>query len=61
MAHRCGFTKKVLAPTLRSAGFKSIATFRRVGPYFDLFALATKEEIKDESVGEMAKLHFPLA
>jgi predicted SAM-dependent methyltransferase len=61
MAHRCGFTKKVLAATLQSAGFKSIATFRRVGPHFDLFALATKEEVKDELVREMAKLHFPLA
>ena len=60
MAHRCGFTKKVLAATLQSAGFKSIATFRRVGPHFDLFALATKEEVKEEAVREMAKSHFPL-
>lgn len=61
MAHRCGFTKKVLAATLQSAGFKSIATFRRVSPHFDLFALATKEEVKEEIVREMANSHFPLA
>jgi hypothetical protein len=60
MAHRCGFTKKVLAATLHSAGFKSIATLRRVAPHFDLFVLATKEEVKEEVVREMVKSHFPL-
>lgn len=61
MAHRCGFTKKVLASTLREAGFKSIATFRRVRPYFDLFALATKEGVEEETIRKLARLHFPLS
>ena len=49
MAQRCGFTKKVLAATLQAAGFKSIATTRRVGPNFDLFALATGEECDEKN------------
>lgn len=59
MAHRCGFTQKVLAATLQAAGFKSIATTRRVRPNFDLFALATKEECKEELLRQMAEQHFP--
>lgn len=50
MAHRCGFTKKVLGATLQLAGFKSIPILRRVGPHFDLFALATREECNEETL-----------
>ena len=36
MAHRCGFTEKVLSGTLRSSSFKRVASMKRGAPYFDL-------------------------
>jgi predicted SAM-dependent methyltransferase len=59
MAHRCGFTKKVLVAALQVAGFKSIASSRRRGPHFDLFALATKEACNEKKLRQLASLHFP--
>jgi predicted SAM-dependent methyltransferase len=41
MAHRCGFTKKVLVQTLRAAGFAGVAAMARVKS-FDLWAVASK-------------------
>ena len=46
MAHRCGFTEKVLVGTLRAAGFQRIASLTRAKA-FDLWALATVEEWSD--------------
>ena len=40
MAHRCGFTKKVLASTLSSAGFDTGVKARPV--HFDLWAVGLK-------------------
>jgi predicted SAM-dependent methyltransferase len=61
MAHRCGFTQKVLSGTLQSCGFKSIATMARGrAPYFDLFAVASKSERSEEQMRELAQLHFPV-
>jgi SAM-dependent methyltransferase len=59
MAHRCGFTQKVLAGTLQSAGFKKSATMKRPGPSYDLWIIATKSEILDEELYALASLHFP--
>ncbi len=42
MAHRCGFTEKVLVGTLQAAGFAQVASVTRP-QMFDLWALATKE------------------
>jgi len=42
MAHRCGFTEKVLVGTLQAAGFQQVASLTRPQA-FDLWALATKE------------------
>jgi len=39
MAHRCGFTRKVLAATLQIAGFSSVVTVRP--KHFDLWAFGT--------------------
>ena len=50
MAHRCGFTKRVLSGVLSNAGFKSIASAARKGPHFDLWALASKSEIDHEAL-----------
>ena len=58
MAHRCGFTKKVLNATLQASGFKSVASMSRGHPYFDLWALATKAELNEEELLALAKTHF---
>lgn len=61
MAHRCGFTEKVLRATLQSAGFKAVATMARGGhPYFDLWALASKRERPEAEMRELAMAHFPV-
>lgn len=60
MAHRCGFTQKVLSGTLQSCGFKTVATMARGrAPFFDLFALASKSERPESEMRELAGLHFP--
>ena len=58
MAHRCGFTEKVLSGTLQSSGFKRVASMKRGAPYFDLWALATKEDLNEEELLSLAKNHF---
>jgi hypothetical protein len=60
MAHRCGFTRKVLHATLQAAGFASVATLARGrAPFFDLWALASKAMRTDTQLRELAALHFP--
>ena len=58
MAHRCGFTEKVLCGTLQASGFKSVASKKRGTPYFDLWALATKADLNEEELRLLAKTHF---
>ena len=58
MAHRCGFTEKVLSGTLQSSGFKRVASMKRGAPYFDLWALATKADLNEEELLSLAKNHF---
>ena len=58
MAHRCGFTQKVLTGTLQSSGFKRVASIKRAAPYFDLWALATKADLNEEELLSLAKNHF---
>ena len=61
MAHRCGFTQKVLSGTLQSCGFKTVATMARGrAPFFDLFAVTSKSERSEEQMRELAQLHFPI-
>lgn len=59
MAHRCGFTQKVLTGTLHARGFAKVVTKRRGHPYFDLYAVATKAAMEEDEVRELAGLHFP--
>jgi len=60
MAHRCGFTEKVLRGTLQAAGFKSVATMARGrAPYFDLWALASKPARDEAALRQLALSHFP--
>lgn len=58
MAHRCGFTKMVLAGTLQASGFKSVATLSRGYPYFDLWAVASKEALSEEQMLALAIEHI---
>jgi hypothetical protein len=58
MAHRCGFTQKVLSATLQASGFKSVATMSRGHPYFDLWAVASKDELDEEKMQALAALHI---
>jgi predicted SAM-dependent methyltransferase len=58
MAHRCGFTQKVLAATLQSVGFKSVASMSRGAPYFDLWAVASKKQLAEEEMMKLARTHF---
>ncbi len=59
MAHRCGFTQRVLVGTLQSSGFQAVASKRRGHPYYDLYAIATKSQQPEAEVRALAELHFP--
>ena len=59
MAHRCGFTQKVLSGTLRAAGFAAVATSRRGHPNYDLWAVAIKSKLNDDALRVLASEHFP--
>lgn len=58
MAHRCGFTMRVLMGTLQAAGFQRVAGKQRTQT-FDLWALATKGTMEDSRLKEMAGIHLP--
>lgn len=58
MAHRCGFTQKVLTGTLQSSGFKSVATASRGHPYFDLWAVASKANVSQDKLKALAVAHI---
>lgn len=60
MAHRCGFTEKVLTGTLRVAGFATVATIARgFSPFFDLWAVASVAERSEVQMRMLASSHFP--
>jgi hypothetical protein len=59
MAHRCGFTRRVLEGTLRSAGFQSVASLARPAR-FDLWAVASKPERGPDALRALALEHFPV-
>jgi predicted SAM-dependent methyltransferase len=56
MAHKSGFTKKVLTATLLSVRFESVAVLRRELNY-DLWSVATKKSANDDRVQYLAS-HF---
>ena len=60
MAHRCGFTQKVLDGTLRACGFQTIASVARSrAPFFDLWAVASKSARSESEMRQLAGEHFP--
>lgn len=60
MAHRCGFTQKVLDGTLRGHGFQTVGSMSRGrAPFFDLWALASKSRRPEAAMRELVEQHFP--
>ena len=59
MAHRCGFTQKVLTGTLQAAGFATVASMRRGHPCYDLYAVATRSAMPENELRALAAAHFP--
>lgn len=59
MAHRCGFTRRVLDGVLLAAGFATVGSLGRGAPYFDLWAVASKQEGNEAELRTLALLHFP--
>lgn len=60
MAHRSGFTQRVLRALLLEAGFRSVADMRRERA-FDLWAVASKAQRPREAMAELARQHLPLS
>ena len=58
MAHRCGFTQKVLTGTLQAAGFAAVVAKRRGHPYYDLWAMGTAAAMPESELRELALAHF---
>ncbi len=59
MAHRCGFTQRVLTGTLHAHGLANAASKRRGHPYYDLWAVATKSPADEARLRQLATGHFP--
>lgn len=60
MAHRCGFTSKVLSGNLSTAGFSTIACKQRSHPFYDLWAVATKSAMDEVGIRKLAAQHIPI-
>lgn len=58
MAHRCGFTKKVLSATLQAAGFQAVGARARP-QVFDLWSLASKSPRSEAEMRTLIAEHFP--
>jgi predicted SAM-dependent methyltransferase len=61
MAHRCGFTEKVLVATFRQGGFRSVASAKRKQPFFDLWMVAALDDRTEAQMADLVKEHFPFA
>jgi len=59
MAHRCGFTQRVLTNHLRACGFPGVICVRRGGTFHELWALATKNPVSKMDLRQLAAKHFP--
>ena len=59
MAHRCGFTERVLAGTMRSSGFSNTVSLKRPAPFFDLWIVGSKDPIDEGELKKIARSHFP--
>jgi SAM-dependent methyltransferase len=59
MAHRCGFTRRVLTDHLRACGFGGVTCMPRGGAFHELWAVATKSPVSEEELQRLAAEHFP--
>jgi ubiquinone/menaquinone biosynthesis C-methylase UbiE len=59
MARRCGFTPKVLAGSLKRAGFTTVGVIQRK-TVFDLWALASRKRMDEQEFRNLAKMHVPV-
>jgi predicted SAM-dependent methyltransferase len=59
MAHKCGFTQKVLLATFKMHGFNSLISIKRNHPFYDLWILASPIDIDEATLKKMAAEHFP--
>ncbi len=59
MAHRCGFTLKVLTGSLKAAGFAAVVAARREHPFYDLWAVASVSARGEQDLRALAASHFP--
>lgn len=59
MAHRCGFTQRVLTNHLRASGFPSVICARHGGSFHELWAVATKNKVTKAHLRQLAAKHFP--
>lgn len=59
MAHRSGFTKKVLLELFIQCGFAQAIVMQRIRPFFDLWIVASKSRMSETRLKELANLHFP--
>jgi hypothetical protein len=60
MAHRCGFTQKVLVGQFQAAGFLSIAALRRHHPFYDIWVLAALAQLPEDQIKELVNQHMPV-
>ncbi len=59
MAHRCGFTERVLNASLIHAGFAQIRSLRNRPGSLDLWAIASCSNRSDAQMHELAASHLP--
>jgi predicted SAM-dependent methyltransferase len=60
MAHRCGFTEKVLVGTFKQGGFRSVASVRRQPPFYDIWMIATLDDRTEKQMAALVQDHFPM-
>ena len=60
MAHKCGFTLKVLVDLFSAAGFAKVAGYRRKAPYFDLWVVASKVRQTEDEIKALHQEHQPI-
>lgn len=60
MAHKCGFTLKVLIATLTASGFQTVAgKARGRAPHYDLWVVASKAVMSQEQMMRLVEDHLP--
>jgi hypothetical protein len=60
MAHRCGFTRRVLDNMLHIAGFADVASMHREHPAYDLWAVAVVSPMPRDDLITLAEAHIPV-